>query len=179
MNWKEWELSMKNRYYGIGNVRNRCYGLAAALTYWVFKCRDRGKSPAMGTETWTFLEKSVQNSAEVSTCLEDYLQYLNDALIGHLRPAELTKIVNPKQRILRVNQDMTEIQELTTDKAIAFLGWHDLLDDIAQDGFSEWDVLELCRTKAAIIQVACRLRFVEDKKLGQDTPDEAIDVEAA
>jgi hypothetical protein len=156
--------------FGFSNASDSAYGLAAALSYWVFKCRDRAKSPAMGTKTWTFLESTIQNSAEVSTTLEDYLQRLVNALISHLRPAVLTGIVQPEQRILRVNADLSEIQELT---------WRDLLQQIAKDGFTEWDVLELCRTRAAIIQVLCRLRFEEDRALGQDTPDDAIDVEVA
>jgi len=168
----------QHTFYGIGNAKDRCYGLAAALTYWVFKCRDRAKSPAMGTKTWTFLESSIQNSAEVSTCIEDYLQRLSTALISHLRPAELTKIVNPEQRIIRVNADLTEMQELTTDEHLAFLGWHDLLDDIAQDGFEEWHVLEVCRSKSMVIHVLCRRRFEDDRALGQDTPDDFLEVEA-
>ena len=172
-------LSRPMNYFGFSNASDSAYGLAAALSYWVFKCRDRAKSPAMGTKTWTFLETTIQNSAEVSTTLEDYLQRLVNALISHLRPAVLTGIVQPEQRILRVNADLSEIQELTQDEALVFVGWRDLLQQIAKDGFTEWDVLELCRTRAAIIQVLCRLRFEEDRALGQDTPDDAIDVEVA
>lgn len=168
-------------YFGFSNTADSAYGLAAALSYWVFKCRDRSKSPAMGTKTWTFLESSIQNSAEVSTTLEDYLQRMANALISHLRPAVLTGIVQPQQRILRINSDMSEIQELTQDEALVFVGWRDLLAEIAKDGFTEWDVLELCRTRSAIIQVLCRLRFEEDRALGQDVPDDAdvIEVEAS
>lgn len=165
-------------YYGISNARDRGYGLSAALSYWAFKCRDRAKSPAMGTKTWTFLESSIQNSAEVSTSIEDYLQRLSTALTSHLRPQVLTAIVNPQQRILRVNADLTEMQELSTDEKLVFVGWQDLLQDAAQDGFSEWDVLDLCRTRASIIQVLCRLRFEEDKALGQDTVEDFIEVAA-
>lgn len=166
-------------YFGIGNCADSAYGLAAALSYWVFKCRDRGKSPAMGTKTWTFLESAIQNSAEVSTTMEDYLQRLSNALISHLRPAVLTGIVQPEQRILRVTADLSEIQELNQDEALVFVGWHDLLDAIAKDGFTEWDVLELCRTRAAILQVLCRLRFEEDRALGQDAPEDTIEVEVS
>lgn len=166
-----------NQYYGIANCRDRAYGVAAALSYWVFKCRDRNKSPAMGTKTWTFFESSIQNSAQVATDLEGYLQRLCDSLISHMRPVELTKIIQPKQRILRINEDISEIQEMNSDINLAFVGWRDLLDDIARDGFSEWDVLELCRYRASIIQVLCRLRFEEDKAIGDDIPD-FLDVEA-
>jgi len=81
--------------FGINHCKDSAYGAAAALTYWVFRCRDKQKSPAMGTKTWTFLESSIQNSAETATCLEDYLQSLSDRLISHLRPAELTWVVYP------------------------------------------------------------------------------------
>ena len=166
------------KHYGIKETRDRSYAVAACLTYWVFKCRDRKHSPAMGVNTWTFLESSVRNSAEISTNLEDYLQALCDKLFSHLRPFELTKIINPSQRILRINEDATEIKELPVDKQLVFMGWLDLLEDAKPYGFSEWDVLEILRTKAGIIQVLCRLRFEEDKALGLDVPDEFIEVEA-
>ncbi|MFM6203327.1 MAG: hypothetical protein ACKPE1_30055, partial [Dolichospermum sp.] len=147
-------------------------------TYWVFKCRDRKRSPAMGTKTWTYFEASIRNSAEISTKLEDYLQRLCDKLISQLRPVELTKIIQPTQRILRVNKDATEIKELSVDQNLVFMGWLDLLTDIAPEGFTEWDILELLRTKSGIIQVLCRLRFEEDRSLGIDEPEEFIEVEA-
>lgn len=132
----------------------------------------------MGTKTWTFLESCIQNSAQVSTDIEGYLQRMSDSLVSHLRPIELTRIVRPSQRILRVNADMSEIQELDADESLAFTGWRDLLDSIAPEGFSEWDVLELCRSRASIIQVLCRLRFEEDRALGQDSVNDFIEVEA-
>lgn len=165
--------------YGISEARDKCYAAAAVLTYWVFKCRDRGQSPAMGTETWTYLESSIRNSAEISTSIEDYLQHLCDKLKAHIRPAELTKIIQPEQRIIRINADGTELQELEADQSLAFMGWHDLLADIARDGFTEWAVIELCRSRPAIVQVLCRLRFEEDRAVGQDTPDDVIEVEVS
>ena len=131
----------------------------------------------MGTKTWTYLESSIRNSAEISTNLEDYLQRLCDKLCSQLRPVELTKIIQPTQRILRVNEDATEIKELPIDQNLVFMGWLDLLADIAPEGFTEWDILELLRTKARIIQVLCRLRFEEDRALGLDEPEEFIEVE--
>lgn len=167
-----------NRHYGIPQTRDHAYGVAACLTYWVFKCRDRKRSPAMGTKTWTYLESSIRNSAEISTNLEDYLQRLCDKLVSQLRPIELTKIIKPTQRILRVNEDATEIKELPVDQNLIFTGWLDLLSAIEPHGFTEWDVLELLRTKSGIIQVLCRLRFEEDKVLGMDEPEDFIEVEA-
>ena len=163
--------------FGINEARDGCYGAAACLSYWVFRCRDKQKSPAMGTKTWTFLESAIQNSAEVSSTLEDYLQNLSNQLIANLRPAELTWIVQPTERIIRVG-DGSEILEIDSDKNLNIYSWRDILSAIAIEGFSEWDVLELCRTKASIIQVLCRLRFEVDRALGKETVEElAIEVE--
>jgi len=169
---------MISTFYEMPQCRDKAYGAASALTYWIFKCRDKKKSPAMGTKTWTYLESSIINSAQVSANIEDYLQRLSNLLISHLRPSELTKIIKPEQRILRVNADGSEIQELPIDQDLAFTGWLDLVNDIAPYGFTEWDLLELCRTKASIIQVICRLRFEQDRAIGADEPDEFIEVEA-
>ncbi len=164
--------------FGINHCKDSAYGAAAALTYWVFRCRDKQKSPAMGTKTWTFLESSIQNSAETATCLEDYLQSLSDRLISHLRPAELTWVVKPSQRVLRVSQDGATVQELDSDQELILIGWRDILEQLKPDGFSEWDVLELCRRKASIIQVLVRLRFEDDRLLGKETVEEFLEVEA-
>lgn len=164
--------------FGINEARDSCYGAAAALTYWVFRCRDRAKSPAMGLKTWQFLESSIKNSAEVSTTMEDYLQRLSDALISHLRPKELMWIVQPTEKILRVGVD-GEIQERDSDQNLSIYSWQSILDAIAMDGYTEWDVLELCRTRASIIQVLCKLRFEVDKALDKEEIEEdSIETEA-
>ena len=151
--------------FGIEEARDSAYGAAAALSYWVFRCRDRGKSPAMGKSTWTFLESSIMNASEVSTTIEDYLQRLSTSLIAHLRPKELVWIVQPESTIQRVMAS-GEILQLDVDQDLAIYSWSEVINAIAVDGYSEWDVLELCRTKAAIIQVLCRLRFERDRAIG-------------
>lgn len=166
----------QNRCYGMPHCRDRIYGAAAVLSYWVFKCRDRKRSPSMGTKTWTYLESSIKNSAEISNTLEKFLSTLCDKLISFLRPSELNLVISPKQRILRVNEDATEIQELDADKSAVFFGWLDIIEDIKLDNATEWDVLDLLRNQPGIIQVICRLRYEEDKLLGQDEPLEVIDV---
>jgi hypothetical protein len=162
--------------FGINEARDSCYGAAAALSYWVFRCRDRQKSPSMGTKTWTFLESSIQNSAEISTTIEDYLQHLSNNLISSLRPSELVWIVQPNESIVRINK-IGEIQERNDDQMLNIYSWQDILEMIKPDGFSEWDVLELCRTKASIIQVLVRLRFEVDRALGKDAIEDFIEVE--
>lgn len=165
--------------FGIRDARDSAYGCAAALSYWAFRCRDKNKSPAMGTDTWTRLTSSIQNAAEISTNLEDYLQQLSNLLISNLRPKELIWIVQPAQTIVRIN-DLDEIQEFDSDQQLAFYSWRDMLAAIASDGFTEWDVLELCRTKAEIIQVLCRLRFEVDRALGKtEIPEDETTIEVA
>jgi hypothetical protein len=153
--------------FGIADARDSCYGASAALSYWVFRCRDRQKTPAMGTKTWTFLESAIQNSAEISTTLEDYLQNLSNQLIVNLRPSELIWIVQPTHRVIRVD-DLGEIQERDTDRELNIYSWRDILKVLATERISEWDVLDLCRSKPSIIQVLCRLRFEADKALGKE-----------
>lgn len=168
---------MSKTHYGINGTADACYGVATALTYWVFKCRDHKTTPANGVKTWTFLESAIRNSAEVSTSIEDYIQRLADMLHSYLRPDVLTKIVQPNMRIMRVMADLSEIQELNIDQEkLQFIGWHDLIDDASKYGFSEWDILNVCRTKPTIVQVLCRLRFEEDKALGLQNED-VIEVE--
>lgn len=161
--------------FGISDARDGCYGAAACLSYWVFRCRDRQKTPAMGTKTWTFLESSIQNSAEVATTIEDYLQSLSSQLVANLRPAELLWIVQPQEKIVRIDGE-GNIQELVADQKLAIYSWKNIIESIAPEGYGEWDVLELCRTKASIIQVLVRLRFEMDRALNKETIDDAIDV---
>lgn len=164
-------------YYGIYSAADRAIGLAAALTYWVFRCR-KSTSPAMGIKTWTFLESSIKNAAQSTTTIEGYLQRLSDYLHAHLRPAVLTEIVQPEQRIVRINNDLSEIKEMEADKGLVFVSWLGLLDDAAQDGFTEWDILDTLRTRPTIIQVLCRIRFEEDRAMGKEVePEEPIDVD--
>lgn len=164
-------------YYGISQARDRLYGAAAALTYWVFKSRDRRKSPAMGVKTWTFLESSIQNAAMSASTVEDYLQNLCNLLQSRLIPEVLLNVVEPKIRMVRFNTENQEIIETDQQKVIIY-GWGDILTDLNSQGSSEWELLELCRQKPAIVQVLCRFRFEEDKETNQDLPNEIIEVEA-
>jgi hypothetical protein len=67
---------------------------------------------------------------------------------------------------------------MKADQDLALYSWQEMIQAIAPDGFNEWDVLELCRTKAAIIQVLCRLRFEQDRALGKAEIAEETTIEA-
>jgi len=166
------------KYYNISQARDRLYGAAAALTYWVFKSRDRRKSPAMGVKTWTFLESSILNASMSSSTVEDYLQNLCNLLHSRLIPQVLVSVVDPKIKMMRYNTENEEIIEPTTKPDTIIYGWGDMITDFNSHGLSEWELLELCRQKPAIIQVLCRFRFEEDKATEQDLPGEIIEVEA-
>jgi hypothetical protein len=73
------------RHYGIPQTRDKSYGVAACLTYWVFKCRDRKKSLAMGTKTWTYLVLPIANNSKptepmTQTTLEPQQTDLEDSV---------------------------------------------------------------------------------------------------
>jgi len=159
--------------FGMYQARDSVYGCASALSYWVFRCRDKQKSPAMGTTTWTYFESSIQNSAEISTTIEDYLQNLSTKLVSHLRPKELIWVVQPSEKLVRKNQ-LGEILELDSDQELSIYSWHEMIESLQPEGITEWDILEICRTKPAIIQVLARLRFEQDRALGKEIVEDFI-----
>lgn len=174
-----------SRIYGIPSVNDHPTALASALTYWVFRCRDRSRSPAMGIKTWEYLQSSIKNAAIPARDVDSYLQNLCSRLVvAHLRPAELTWILQPEQVILRVtrNPDGTlgNIQERESDQPLVFKGWQDILEELKPQGVTERHVLKLCREKPHIVTTYCRVRFEEDRAVGKDAPveAEAIEVEA-
>jgi hypothetical protein len=79
--------------------------------------------------------------------------------------------VQPTEKIVRIN-NIGEIQELDVDQNLGIYSWQNMIQAIACEGYSEWDVLELLRTKASIIQVLARLRFEQDRALGKETIEE-------
>ena len=79
--------------YGI-DTDDKVTALASALSYWVFRCRDKAKSPAMGLKTWEYFQSSIQNAAIPSRDIDSYLENLCKKLIvSHLNPKEWTRII--------------------------------------------------------------------------------------
>jgi len=155
--------------------------LASALSYWVFRCRDKNKSPAMGLKTWTFLQSSIQNSAIPAKTIDDYLCLLARKLMAlHLSPLEWGRIIAPEQTILRAKRKLDgtlEIQTLDSDQQNAALLWRSWEDILLEMGIKQRRVLLLCRDKAFLIATYCRVRFEEDRALNQ--PETAIEVEVS
>jgi len=169
--------------YGIG-TEDRVTALASALSYWVFRCRDKGKSPAMGLKTWEYFQSSIQNAAIPSRSIDDYIENLAKKLIvAHLNPKEWTRIIAPKQVILRasVNEDgsMGDIQQIDSDQHLQWLGWQDILNSLKPEGISDRHILSLCKSKPHIITTFCRVRFESDRALNiPEETENTLDVEA-
>lgn len=171
---------------GMPQCRDSSYAVASALSYWAFVCRDRKKTPSKGYETWTYLGKAIKQSSLSAIALETYLQGLCNKLSApSLRPAVLTKIVNPEQILMRVPiidgiAQVQEMQELKQDQAIALLGWRDLLSIAEKDGFGERRILQLCKTEPNIIEAICRLKHSQlfGEKPNEMQENQFIEVEA-
>ena len=168
------------RLYGIPQVEDKKIALSAALSYWVFRCRDKQKSPAMGLKTWEFLQSSIKNSAIPSKSLEDYLENLSTKLvIAHLKPKEFTAIVQPRQRIQRIKEN-GEILELDFDQennALLFEGWRSIMTALSVEGITDRHVLQTCLKYPHIITTYVRLRHEEDKVIELEEIEEAIEVQ--
>lgn len=170
------------RVFGIPQVEDKKIAVAAALTYWVFRCRDKQKSPAMGLKTWEFLQSSIKNSAIPSKSLEDYLETLAGKLVTpHLKPKELTFILQPAQIIQRINQD-GEILEFDADQnnlGLQFQSWREIMSSLAPEGITDRHVLQTCLKYPHLITTYVRVRHEEDKAIGQEEVlDEIIEVTA-
>ena len=167
--------------YGI-ETEDKATALASALSYWVFRCRDKAKSPAMGLKTWEYFQSSIKNAAIPSRDIDDYIEALtNKLIVAHLNPKEWTRIVSPNQVILRasVNLDgsMGDIQQVDSDQSLQWLGWQDILNSLKPEGIGDRHILNMCKSKPHIITTFCRVRFECDRALNIPDEPETLDVE--
>jgi hypothetical protein len=148
-------------------------GFACALAYWCFVCRNKDKSPAMGIKTWEYFQSSLVNAAIPSTTLNDFLENFSKKLVvPHLNPVAFTKIINPQQRVIRINQD-GELLEFETDQKqnLQWLGWESILNSLAPLGISDRHILGQCRNYPHVIAALVRLRHEEEKALKTNLED--------
>lgn len=168
--------------YGI-ETKDKPAALSSALSYWVFRCRDKSKSPAMGLKTWEYFQSSIQNAAIPSRNIDDYIENLSKKLIvNHLNPKEWTRIIAPRQVILRasVNEDgsMADIQQMDSDQHLQWLGWQDILNSLKPEGIGDRHILNMCKSKPHVITTFCRVRFECDRALNiPEETENTLDVE--
>lgn len=169
--------------YGIDS-EDSVTALASALSYWVFRCRDKAKSPAMGLKTWEYFQSSIKNAAIPSRNIDDYIEALtNKLIVAHLNPKEWTRIISPNQVILRANVNadggLDDIKQIDSDQSLQWLGWMDILDTLKLQGIGERHILNACRSKPHIITTFCRVRFECDRALNiPEETENTLDVEA-
>jgi len=163
-------------------ANEKAIAMGAALSYWVFRCRDREKTPAMGVKTWEYLQTSIKNSAIPARTIDSYLENLSKNLVvaGSLRPKDFSWIIQPNIVVLQAqkNEDgsLGEIKEFDTYQENPFLGWQQLLNDLKKEGIRERHIIKECREKPHIITTYVRIRYEEDKQIGKTEEEEAIDV---
>lgn len=169
------------RTFGIPQVEDKRIALASALTYWVFRCRDKQKSPAMGIKTWEYLQSSVKNAALPARTLEDFIENLSNKLIvPSLKPKEWTWVVSPSQTIQRVKEtgEILEFSEDQGNNKLLFESWRSLMQALAPLGITDRHVLQVVLKYPHIICTYVRLRHEEDKVIGKDEiAEETITVE--
>ncbi len=137
--------------------------------------------------TWEYFQSSIQNAAIPSRSIDDYIENLAKKLIvAHLNPKEWTRIIAPKQVVLRatVNDDgsMGDIQQIDSDQNIDlwWLGWNDILAKLKYThGISDRHILNMCKSKPHVITTFCRVRFECDRALNiPEETENTLDVEA-
>ena len=158
-------------------TNDRSIALAAAITYWVFRCRDKQRSPANGIKTWEYLQSSIENAAIPSRNLNDYIQFFCKKLIvPTLNPKEWTKLINPQQVILRAtkNEDgsIGELQQLDKDQILIWQGWDEIIKQWNLEfGITDRHILKQCLEKSQIITLYTRVKYEEDKVLWLEKQD--------
>lgn len=171
---------MTTRLYGIPQVANKKIALGAALTYWVFRCRDKNKSPAMGLKTWEYLQSSIKNAAIPAKTLEDFIENLSNKLIvPTLKPKEWAWVISPSQTVQRI-KDSGEILEYYADQSnlgLVFESWRSIMVSLAPEGISDHHVLNTLLKYPHIICTYARVRYEEDKAIGKDEVTESVEVE--
>ena len=160
--------------------------IAAALVYWAYKCRSSA-TQVNGIKTWERLTNITQNAARPAEDLDGYLEQLCRLMAGNsLRPAVWQSIVQSgdRQVVLRVTKDsegrIGDIQEIESDRALAFESWNELVDHYAPQGLTQDDVIRTAERYPHVVAAMVRLRRDEDLALGQADreADDCIEVEA-
>lgn len=136
--------------YGIPGTNDPATAYAAAITYWVFSCRDKKRSRASGLDKWSRLQTCIQNAAIPAQTIDQYIAQLAERLtVPTLIPSRFSKMLaNPEnQRSIWIgDRDGNELQQLTPDNNRGvFISPQELLRDLIVQGITERQILTRCK----------------------------------
>lgn len=175
--------------YGIPGCSDRATAFITVITYWTFRCRDLARSPASGINTWSYLQKAIEQAAIPSRTIARYQSILCDKLVvPALYPQKLIRLLsNPASKNVILFGDKTDsgvpsnLRELTQENIErVFVSPDDLLSDLQLQGISERHILGLAKPVRLggiphVIALYCQVAHEEYKNKVQD--DDILDVE--
>lgn len=176
--------------YGIPGCSDPATAYLSALTYWIFSCRDSKRSPASGIETWSYLQKAIEQSALPATTLERYQSILCDKLVvPALYPKRFVRIISNTQSANVIlfgarspEGSPTDLRELDQDNPERILippGV--LLEDLKLRGISDRQILQRAKPSRLggiphVIGMYCQVAH-EEYKYKPAEEGESIEVE--
>lgn len=179
--------------YGIPGTNDPAVALAAATSYWCWRCRDYGKFKNKAIwDVWRYFQDSIANSAVTAKTLEGYINNLAGKM--HCQTLSVRKwneIISPDLVVLRAKRNadgsLGDLMEFDQAQSYpAFRSWNEILaQDLAPKGITERHILELLRPKEMspcsvtyLIATYCQARHEEDLIRGVKEEEETIDTEA-
>ena len=97
-------------------------------------------------------------------------------MVNHLNPSVFSRILNPQQKILRIN-NKDEIVELKQDQENAklqWMGWEEILHSLKAQGITDKHILKQVKDCPHLITALVRLRHEEEKELKLTEEEENV-----
>lgn len=177
--------------YGIPGCSDRATAYLSALTYWIFSCRDAKRSPAKGLDTWTYLQKAIEQAAIPAANLDRYQALLADKLVvAALYPKRFVRIIsNPQSEnvilfgVRSPGGTPTDLRELSSESQERILiAPGALLEDLRVQGIGDRQILQLAKPTRLggiphVIGMYCQVAH-EEYKYKPPEEEEALEVEA-
>lgn len=176
--------------YGIRGCTDASTAFISSVTYWVFSCRDKNKTPAQGLDKWSYLGSAIKQSAVTAETIEQYISNLASRLKTTApilsRYAKMLSHEENQRVILfgdRTDSGIDNIREYSGLKSMPiYVSPADVLQDLLIQGIHEHDILAIAKPtrlggKPFVIQMYCQ---VADQIFGYQplSEEEVIEVEA-
>jgi len=154
----------------------------AAVSYWIFSCRDLSKTPAKGLGKWSYLGSAIAQSGTISSTVDEYSANLASRLkTAAPIPSRFGEMLTHEEneRIVlfgtRTEDGLKDIVEPTPgSKSPILLTPADVLQDLLAQGIHESDIVRLAKPAVHggmpfVIQMHCQ---VADQIFGYQAPTE-------